>query len=289
MAAGVFHEALDGGRALTGLDVGQGRPVVLLHGALTTHVDWLDAPLAAFAKRGRVLAVDRPGHGGSQRARFAATPREQARQIREALRRRGVERPLLVGHSFGGMVALAWAEQFPKDAAGLLLLSPITHGELRPLEHAALAPRGLPLVGPVLAEWGRWTLDGALIALAQRAMFHPEAPPADWLRRYPYASVRRPEATVSEGEDAAAIGPGAPAAMPDLGRITAPIAIVAGAQDLVVDHHRHAGALARRLPGARLTVLEGVGHMPHHQALGVVLDSFDDLAAHVGTERVGSS
>jgi len=272
-----FLLQLGADRSLHGGRVGDGRDIVLIHGALTTHVDWLEQPLGELARRGRVFAVDRPGHGQSRRPRFKAGPRDQAAQIREGLLRLGVKRPVLVGHSLGGMVALAWAEQWPEEVAGLVLLAPITHGEPRPLEHLALGPRALPLIGPMLAEVGRWTTDGALLAFAQRAMFHPHPPPAAWLARFPEKEVRKPEATVAEGEDAAALLPGSPAGMLDLRRVMAPVSIVAGRRDLVVDHRRHAEALARQLPQADLRLLDGVGHMPHHCALEAVLAAFHDL------------
>ncbi len=269
---------LEGGRSLHVRSAGTGRPIVLLHGALTTHADWLEAPLAEFGRRGRALAVDRPGHGESRRPRFEAAPAAQARQIRDGLAAMEIgEPPLLVGHSFGGLVALAWASLFPDQVAGVLLLAPLTRPELRPLEHLLFAPRATPMAGPLLAEAARWSIDRPMVRLAQRAMFSPGAPPEDWLARYPLDQVLQPGQMVEEGEDAASVLPGSPAGLFDTGAIRAPVSIVAGDSDVVADPHRHAKRLHAELPGSRLTILEGVGHMPHHVALTAVLETFDEL------------
>ena len=265
-------------RSLAFRSAGSGAPVVLLHGALTTHADWLDAPFAAFAERGTAIAIDRPGHGASLRPRFAASPQEQAAQVREGLVAAGFTPPFaLVGHSFGALVALAWAAQWPAEIERLLLLGPLVEPEVRPLEHGLLAPRALPLAGPMLSQAGRWTVDRAFVRLAQRAMFAPEPPPSDWLARYPWHDVLEPARMVDEGEDAQTVLPGGPASAIDLAAIRAPTAIVAGERDKVADPGRHARTAAQAIPGARLVTAEGVGHMPHHMALAEVLAAFDAL------------
>jgi pimeloyl-ACP methyl ester carboxylesterase len=112
-------------RSLHAVQGGKGPDLLLIHGALATHGDWLEGPFDAFARRFRVTAVDRPGHGASSRPRFSGTPRDQARQIAEGLDRLGVGRTIVVGHSMGGLVALALAERFPERVAALVLVAPI--------------------------------------------------------------------------------------------------------------------------------------------------------------------
>jgi pimeloyl-ACP methyl ester carboxylesterase len=272
--------ALGASRSLHLLDAGEGPPILLIHGALTTHVDWLDSPLAAFAQRGRALAVDRPGHGLSARPRYEASPRAQAAQIRSGLERLGITGPLrLVGHSFGGMVALAWAAAWPEEVESLLLLAPITHPELRVVEHGFLSPRAAPLLGPLISEAARWTLDRAFLRAVQKLMFSPRNPPADWLARYPEETVLAPGQMVEEGEDGATLLPGSPATTIDWAAVRCRTAVVSGADDRIVDHRLHALALGELLPQAEVTLLEDVGHMPHHQALPAVLAAFDRLNA----------
>lgn len=263
---------------------------LLIHGALTTSHDWLSGPAEILARRGPVVVVDRPGHGRSRRPRFAAAPRDQARQIREGLQALGLETPILVGHSFGALVALAWAEQWPQEVGGLLLLGPIGYPEIRPLEHAWLGPRSAPIVGPIAAELGRLTGDAAMLRLAQRLMFAPDRPPAGWLATYPYDQVLDPRHTVEEGEDAASVFPPTGQAFIDFRRISSEVTIVAGAADLVADPNRHARRLHATLAGSRLVMLAGVGHMVHHSATAVVEGELDRLRARLQTRtnRLGS-
>lgn len=271
--------ALGARRSLHLVEAGDGRPIILIHGALATHVDWLEAPLAAFAARGRALAIDRPGHGGSARPRYDSAPAAQAAQIRDGLAALGVQGPVrLVAHSFGGVVGLAWAAEFPDEVESLLLLGPIVRPEFRAVEHTFLGPRAAPLIGPLLSEAARWTVDRPFLRLVQKLMFSPDDPPADWLARYPEETVLRPSQMVEEGEDSAALLPGSPAGLVDFRAIRCPVAVLNGADDRIVDHRQHADLLPTLLPQAEVTILEGVGHMVHHQALPQVLAAFDRLS-----------
>src|SRR3954469_7799225 len=121
--AGRFVE-VDGVR-LHYLEKGEGPPVVLLHGNVVTAEDWaLSGVLDRVAERNRVVAFDRPGYGHSDRPRGSAwTAAAQADLLREALRRLGVERPVVVGHSWGTNVALALALADPAAVRGLVLVS----------------------------------------------------------------------------------------------------------------------------------------------------------------------
>jgi pimeloyl-ACP methyl ester carboxylesterase len=242
---------------------GEGPDLVLLHGALATGQDWLAGPAGALSATRRVTVVDRPGHGLSRRPRFAGTPRDQARQIADGLDSLGVNRPVVIGHSFGGLVALALAEQRPASVSALVLVAPIAFPEPRPIEHLFLAPRSLPLAGP-LFSWvaERLPLDRAFLDYVQRDMFFPAPVPAAWKETFPYDEVRG--SMVFEGEDAASILPLSPAATIDFSRVTLPVRILTGTRDRVVDHQRQGKALARLLPNASLTEVEGAGHMLHH-------------------------
>jgi pimeloyl-ACP methyl ester carboxylesterase len=257
---------LDLDRSLRLFARGQGRPLVLIHGAMVDARDWLVGPVRALEGLGRLLVVDRPGHGGSRRPRFEADPHLQAAQIRAGLRELGVERPVLVGHSLGAAVALAYAADFPAEVAGLALVAPIAFPEVRPLEHGYLAPRATPMAGPLLSAIARATTDPAFWVTTRRIMFSPQEPPQPWLDAYPASEVTRPERLVIEGEDAAAMFPGAPGSVIAYDRIAAPAVILAGSDDKVADPNRHAAPLSRRLSDAELIRLPGIGHMAHHAA-----------------------
>lgn len=269
---------LGGGRSLHVVEAGSGPPLVLIHGALVTHHDWLEGPFATLAASHRALAVDRPGHGRSERPRFLASPHAQAEQIRSGLALLDVRRPIVVAHSFGGLVALAWAAAHAEELAGMVLLAPIAFHEFRPVEQGLFSPRALPFTGPLLSMAGERTVDPAILRSLQELMFKPQKPPAHWLDSFPYDEVLAAESMVREGEDAATVLPGSPLAWIDLKRATVPTIILSGDRDLVVDPSRHAKPLAEKLPCAELATLPGVGHMLHHAEPGRVLEAVASLS-----------
>ena len=275
------------GRTLHVKTAGSGRDIVLIHGAMTTHTDWMGPLFDGFADRGRVFAVDRPGHGDSLRPRFHASPFEQARQIREGLQQLGLERPILIGQSFGAMVASAWAAAYPDEISGLVLVSPIAFPEFRAMEHPMFGPRALPFVGPMLAQIAAHTIDPAMTPLVQKIMFAPHDPPEDWLARYPYDRVLTAAAMVAEGEDATAMFPGSLAGLVNYFAITAPVRMLVGERDHVVYPIRHAKRIACLLPRAQLLVRLDAGHMLHHTASDSLFEIVDELL--VAAQSVGAA
>ncbi len=284
------HEVIELGqdRSLRCVQGGKGADLVLLHGALATHGDWLAGPFEWLAGDFRVTALDRPGHGGSRRPRFEGTPRDQARQIREGLRQLGVKRATIAGHSLGGLVSLALAEQFPEFVQSLALIAPVVFPEPRPIEHLLLAPRSMPFGGPAFSTLARATFDPAFVKTMQRLMFWPQPVPKDWEERYPYEEVLTPAAMVAEGEDTAATLPMSPAGTIDLSAIRAPVTILTGTDDKVVNPAVHARPLAAMLRDARLIELDGIGHMPHRVAQDDVVQAIREAAAR-GVESQSSA
>lgn len=265
---------LGSGRTLHAVQQGAGGDVLLLHGAMTTHQDWLAGPAGALSEGGRVTAVDRPGHGLSHRPRFVGTPRDQATQIADGLDRLGIGPAVVVGHSFGALVALALAERFPERVTRLVLVAPLVFPEPRLLEHGLIAPRSMPVVGPLLSRFARSSgFDRAAIEWIQVVMFSPMAVPAGWRKSFPFDQVLDPDVLVHEGEDAASTLPFSPAATIDLRRIGVPVHVLTGNRDRVVGPERQGKALARLLPDGRFTEVEGAGHMLHHSHPGLILSA----------------
>ena len=267
------------GRSLHIVRRGTGPDVLFLHGALTTHHDWLTGPAGAAAGAARATLIDRPGHGLSRRPRFVGTPRDQADQIAAGLDRLGLGAATLVGHSFGALVALALAERHPERVAALVLVAPLVFPEPRLLEHGLLAPRSMPLIGPLLSRIGRHSgFDRAALEWLQEQMFSPDPVPAQWRQDFPYERVLDPDHLVLEGEDSASILPLSPAGTIDLRAVQAPVHILTGTSDRIVEQARQGKALARLLPNAPLTEIEGAGHMLHHSHPDLVLRAVREAA-----------
>jgi pimeloyl-ACP methyl ester carboxylesterase len=267
-------------RSLRYAQGGAGPDLIALHGALTTHHDWLTGPAGELSAAHRVTLLDRPGHGGSRRPRFAGTPRDQAAQIVEGMDRLGIAQALVLAHSFGATVALALAERHPERVSGLVLVAPIAFPEPRLLEHLVLAPRDRQRAGPILSWLGqRSRLDRAMVEFAQREMFRPAAVSRHWRETFPWDEVLSADAMVFEGEDAAAMLPFSPAGTFDFTRIDVSIRILTGSSDRIVRPEQQGEALARLLADATSTVLPGAGHMLHHTHPEAVLAAVAELSA----------
>lgn len=119
---GAFIE-VDGVR-LHYTDQGAGSPVVLIHGNVVSGRDWYTSGVADLLLSGhRVIIFDRPGFGHSDRPRGRMwTAAQQADLLHKAIQRLGAERPVIAGHSWGAIVALALAERHQGDVAGLVLV-----------------------------------------------------------------------------------------------------------------------------------------------------------------------
>ena len=130
---------------------GSGPAVVLLHGNAVSLADFEASGLiAALSENHRVIAFDRPGFGHSTRPRDRLwTPIAQAELLHAAMARLGIERPTLIGHSMGTVVALALALDHPQDVAGLVLLGGYYYPTLR-IDSLLGAPAALPVLGDVL-------------------------------------------------------------------------------------------------------------------------------------------
>ena len=189
---------------------------------------------------------------------------------------------MVVGHSFGALVALALAERLTARVAALVLIAPLVFPEPRLLEHGLIVPRSLPVIGPLLSRLGRFSgIDRAAIEWVQAVMFSPAPVPGEWKRSFPYDQVLDPDVLVHEGEDASSTLPLSPAGTIDLRRIEAPVHVLLGTEDRVVEHERQGKALARLLRDGRLTEIDRTGHMLHHSHPDIVLSAVREAASPV--------
>lgn len=273
MIAAPGHQSVPSSCGLAYAQAGAGADVVLIHGTLTALDDMAIGLFPSLAGEFRVTAFDRPGHGRNP-APGGGGPWVQAAALNRSMRALGLRRPALVGHSFGAAVALAYALQFPAETAGVVALAPIAFPELR-LEHVLFAPRAVP--GPI----GFWChsfarmADPVLLPILWRAMFLPQAPPRRFEEEFPFDLAGQSDRVLSEGEDAAS--PGVAWSSFSYEQCRAPVHILGGDSDIVVNPMLHADRLSRRLPRARLTILPGLGHMVHHFEQARILESLREL------------
>lgn len=263
-------------------DRGTGQPVLLLHGNAVTGDDYNTSGVAEqLVGSYRVLIFDRPGFGYSARPRGRVwTAGQQADLIHAAMGRLGVERAVVVGHSWGTLVALALAERHPASTVGLVLLSGYYFPAPR-LDALLVAPAAVPVLGDILRYTISPLFGRLMMPLMKRAMFAPAAVTERFRREYSTSLAVRPSqlrATAQDGalmmSDAAGLSAGYDALVP-------PVAIVAGDSDKVVGSE-HARRLQDTLPHGRLLMIEGAGHMVHHVATKQVVDAIEQVVAESG-------
>jgi pimeloyl-ACP methyl ester carboxylesterase len=269
-----------GGTRLHFVDQGSGEPaVVLLHGNGAMVQDFaISGVLGLAAERHRVLAFDRPGYGYSTRPRTRLwTPAAQAELLREALRRLGVERPIIVGHSWGTLVALALASRYPAEIRGLVLLS----GYYFPTPRLDVTLVSLPAL-PVLGDLLRYTiaplLGRLLLPRILRQLFAPGLVPPRFAAGFPFGLSLRPSQIRASAAEAALMIPATIALRRRYRALRIPAVIMAGTGDRLVDIARQSARLPHALPHAEFRPVPGAGHMVHHSAPNGVLAAIDAVA-----------
>ncbi len=255
-------------------------PVVLLHGASGNLEDMRFALGERLAARYRVVLIDRPGHGWSDRPHGAAdaSPARQADLIHQALNNIGVRRAIIVGHSWSGALATAYALAYPEEVSGLVLLSPVTHpwpGGVAFINRVAAAP----VLGPLFVRTFVLPAGYFLLRPGVAAVFAPQMPPLDYAARTAVALILRPAEFRANAQDLVGLKDFVTAQAPRYGEIKVPVAIISGdVTDRIVWTDLHSRGSARQMPNATLDVLPGIGHMVHYAAPDLIVAAIDRLA-----------
>jgi pimeloyl-ACP methyl ester carboxylesterase len=253
--------------------------VVLLHGASANAADPMLRLGARLSQRFRVIAFDRPGQGWSDRigGAEAGQPARQAALIAGALRRMGVARAVIVGHSLAGAIVPNLALDHPDVTGGILILSGVTHPwpgkSISWYYHPATS-----VLGWIFTRTLSTPLGALLVEPAVRAVFAPEAAPPDYVERTGALLVLRPSAFKANAEDVAGLHAAVAAQSPRYPQIRVPATVMGGDKDRIVWTDLHARSFAREVPGAKLVVMPGVGHMPHQTQPEAVAAEVEDLA-----------
>jgi pimeloyl-ACP methyl ester carboxylesterase len=266
-------------------DRGAGSPIVLLHGNAVTGDDYNTSGVAErLLANHRVLIFDRPGFGYSERPRWRPwAAAAQAELLHKAVAQLGVERPVVVGHSWGTLVALAFAARFRADTAGLVLLSGYYFPNFR-LDALLVTVGAIPIVGDVL----RYTISPLFgwltMPLTKRMMFAPSPMTPRFKAEYSTAMALRPSQIRATVVDGAFMVPSAAGLRPHYQDLAMPVVIMAGAGDLVVSH-RHAERLHATIQRSALQIVPGAGHMIHHIATSQVVQAITEVT---GSSAVGT-
>jgi pimeloyl-ACP methyl ester carboxylesterase len=255
---------------------GEGPPVVLIHGNTVWHRDFVASDLFdRLAQNHRVIAFDRPGFGHSTRPRDRLwTPTAQAALLHAALGIIRVGPAVVVGHSMGAMVGMAMALDYPATVSRLVLLGGYYYPNMR-VDAMLTAPVALPVLGDVMrytvtALTGRLMIDKLV-----KGMFAPRDLPPSFLPLLSREMMLRPIQIRANAEDAAFMIGQAKASSRRHHELQMPVAILVGAEDMVVDVEEHSARLHADLPQSVLIVVPGAGHMVHHAATDRIVAAID--------------
>lgn len=238
--------------------------VLMIHGASANAQEFTHTLAPRLSDTHRVLMADRPGHGYSGRPAKSDTLAVQAAQMAGALEQMGQgQKAIVVGHSFGGAVALRLALDRPDLVDGLVLLAPVSHdwgggGEAWYTKTAAR-----PLIGPLFTQLvpvvgPRQLADGI------EGVFHPEPAPDNYLRNAALPLLFRPSEFRANARDVNNLRAELAAQQGRYGELKMPVTLYSGLRDTVIKPELHAGKLKGQVPQLQVIDIPNGGHMPHH-------------------------
>lgn len=222
---------------------GDGPPVVLLHGGMSSSLDWF-AVVPRLSRQHRTILIDLRGHGRSGMGKTRFTYRLLAQDIRSVLDRLAVERSDIVGWSDGGNVAMLFALDYPNRIQRLITIS------------ANFNPSGLTDEAVALTA----DAPAAGQSIVARLLYElRSATPARWGRLK--AKVSRMWKNYPQLQEE------------DLSAIRAPTLVVIGSDDYVLQSH--AKKMVEAIPGSELLVLPQTGHAIPRTAPDALLENIN--------------
>jgi len=267
------------GTKLHYVDKGEGVPVVLVHGASGNMRDFATSILDDIARTHRVIAFDRPGHGWSERGPLddVHDPAVQARLINGALKQLGVGDHVLLGHSWGGAVAMAYALNHADDLKGLIPLAGATY----PWQGGVAWYHGIvqtPVVGgfflrTLMVPAGQQLKEPGVVG-----NFYPDVAPDGFSDAIGLDLLFRPHNFRNNSVDVSNLKAALERQSQRYGDVKVPTIIIHGGGDRSVGFSIHSEPLHAAIEGSELIRLRATGHMPHYARPDVVLDAIDRLA-----------
>lgn len=257
---------------------GSGRPVVFLHGGILTGDDF-ESVMKNTEKAGyQAIAFDRPGYGYSDRPNKNMMPMDQARLIHGALEKLGIQKPILVGHSWSGLLVLSYALSYPDDVSGLVLLGGAMYVEGYPAAEGD--PISKVVTTPIIGDVITYTLlRSPLGTMMTKNMlietFAPETVLSDYQKKT-IALWLRPKHFKANRADVLAFVPTAQKISKNYKKIQQPMIIAVGEND-PFGTVEQAKRLKQDVPHAKLLILPELAHMIPQNHPQVVVNMIQSL------------
>ena len=264
------------------IEQGLGVPVLLIHGAGVSADDYVaSGVMDELAERHRVVAVDRPGYGYSERPAGPWTARRQAELFHAGCDRLGIDRAVIVGHSWGTLVALEMALMHPDRVLGLVLAAGYYYPTPR-VDSLILATPAIPVLGQIMRHTVSPLLGRPMARRLERRMFSPHPVPDQFHARMPLAFRMRPGQLRASAQDAGRMMSSADDLHSRYRELSVPATLVAGSEDRIVNPADQSQRLVMDLQRADVEVVAGAGHMVHYSHPDRIAKAVDRVLAAAG-------
>jgi N-formylmaleamate deformylase len=249
---------------------GMGPPLLLVHGIGSSGASW-EPLVPALAREFTPITFDLRGHGASGKPASGYLYGDYVDDLDRILDALRLERPLIMGHSLGGIVTLWWAARHPDRAAGLVVVdSPLRSGQ------------------EFMPAFDGWLAQNAMTPEDLTAWYRHEHPEWNEERAAGRASIMtgtarnvfvelRADSLANDGRDR----------LDEIAHITSPVLLVRGepATGSMV-HPEDSAALVARMPNARVAMIPGAGHALHRERpdefLAIAVPFLQECAAKAG-------
>jgi len=245
----------------------------MIHGNAGSVEDFDFGALALLSSSYRVVAIDRPGHGRSDRPLRKATVEVQAELFHETLSKLHINQPVLVGHSWGAALALAYALKYPSEVSALVLLAPAAY----PDECEGNLLEGIvqtPIIGDLSFGLGKAVFGRRLLRRALVKAFYPERVPERYLK-LTYSAWLSRKHLKAYIEDESSLNDSLKVMKNRYAHISVPVVIVTGDSDQIVSPIQNAYELHATIPQSQLIEIKNTGHeipLTHPESLATALD-----------------
>ena len=261
---------------------GSGPDLVLIHGSSGNTRDFTFSFVDLVKDRYRVIVFDRPGLGYSDRLpRGSEGIFDQARVLSEAAVALGAPKPIVLGHSYGGAVALAWALDHPDRISALVTVSGPSHrwdGPLPWLYRVTSSWLGSVLVVPLITAW----VPQGYVQDQIASIFPPQRMPKGYADYIGAPLTLRRESLRANADQRAVLKSEISAMQGRYDELTMPFELVHGDADDTVWFDVHVTPMQAQAPTVHVTRLPGIGHMAHQVAGPQVAAAVDRAAARAG-------
>ena len=250
-------------------------PALFIHGASGNLLDQMHAFKPHLEGERRLIFVDRPGHGYSERgAESENSPSGQAQSFADLLDELDIDQAVVVCHSLGCASGVAMAVHHPEKVKGLVFLAPATHkwpGGVTWYYDVA----SLPIIGWLFTELVALPAGLATINAGVSSVFTPDKAPENYAANIAASLVLRPANFRNNARDVSGLKAAVTQLQPRYSEIKKPTAIITGDSDDVVLAEIHSEGLKRDIDGAELIIGKGVGHKPDYVMTDQVLAAFE--------------